>query len=109
MDEAFTIIYPRVLVAFTEAPTCPRLHPHPGSSGPVKHKHRESGDMDRKGEVLLMNSEISSPLSILYLHKLLLMIEEDAQSGMFLKKPQGFSLGLLSAEFTICMADSMAK
>lgn len=42
------IIYPGVLVSFTEAPTCPRLHPHLCSSGPVKHKHRESGIWDGK-------------------------------------------------------------
>lgn len=63
VDEVLRIIYPRVLVSFTEASTCPRLHPHLGSSGPVKHKHRESGIWVGK-----MNSQISSPLCILYLH-----------------------------------------
>lgn len=40
VDEVFGIIYP--VVSLAEAPTCPRLHPHLGSSGPVKHKHRLS-------------------------------------------------------------------
>lgn len=42
MDEVFRIISTRVLVSFAESPTCPRLHPLPGSSGPIKHKYRES-------------------------------------------------------------------
>lgn len=38
---------------------------------------------DMKGEVLFMNSQISSPLCILYICKLALMIKGDAQSGTF--------------------------
>lgn len=41
VDEVFGFLCP--ILSFTEAPTCPRLHPHLGSSGPVKHKHREGG------------------------------------------------------------------
>lgn len=64
MDEVFRIIYPRVLVVLTEAPTCPRLHPHLGSSGPVKHKQGESVGIRWWGGRLSMNSQISSPLSV---------------------------------------------
>lgn len=39
MDQVLGIISP--VVSLTEA--CPRLHPHLGSSGPVKHKHRRRG------------------------------------------------------------------
>lgn len=41
MDEVFKIIYPIVLVSFTEAPTCPRLHLC--SAGLIKRKPGGSG------------------------------------------------------------------
>jgi len=78
MDGVFRIIYPRVLVLFAEAPTCPWPHPHLGSSGPVKLKYRQSRMWVRRKSGrggVLMNSQISSLLNLLYLHLLSLMIE----------------------------------
>lgn len=47
MDKVFGIIYPDVV--FPDAPTCPHLHPHLGSSGPVKQNPWERWIMDRNG------------------------------------------------------------
>lgn len=89
VDEFFRIIYPRVPVSLTEAPTCPCLHPHLGSSRPVKLKHRERGMWVRREERgVLMNSQISSPLSVLCVF----LADDSTKCSKWysLKKPQGF-------------------
>lgn len=108
VDEVFGIIYP--VVSLAEAPTCPRLHPHLGSSGPVKHKHRLSWiweGNERRGDFWwthrshhLWACSISTNFRW--------WLKELLQAVRFKEAP-GFSLSLLSAEFTIRMADSKAK
>lgn len=46
MDKGFGIIYPDVL--FPDAPACPHLHPHLGSSGPVKQEPLEEMNTGRE-------------------------------------------------------------
>ena len=69
MDEVLWKFYP--VVSFAEGPTCPPIHPHLGSSGPVKHKHRERGiweENERRGALdeltdLIPFEDIVSPLA----------------------------------------------
>lgn len=80
-----------MLVSFTEAPTCPRLHPHLCSSGPVKHKHRESGIWDgkeRRGTLDELTNLITSEYTVSPL-----AFADDwrrCSKQCVLKKPQGF-------------------
>lgn len=83
MDEDSRIIY--LVVSFAEAPTCPRLHPHLGSSGPVKHKHRESGIWEGNESRATLD-ELTDLITSVYTaspRAFSLMIEEDAPSSTF--------------------------
>lgn len=107
VDEVFRIISTRVLVSFAESPTCPRLHPLPGSSGPIKHKYRESrmwvknkwGSLDELADFIT-----SRCISISFHWWLKKMLQ-----AVCFKEAPGFSLGLPSVEFMTCKADSKAK
>lgn len=89
VDEVFGIVYP--VVSLAEAPTCPCLHPHLGSSGPVKHKHRLSwiwegnerqGTFDELTD-LITSEYVVSPLAF----------ADDwrrCSKRCVLRKPQGF-------------------
>lgn len=87
VDEVFRIIYPRVLVSFAEATNLPSSSPSPrqlwACKAQIQGGEEKMRVYGRKAGVFLMKSQISSPLSVLYLRLLSMVIEEDAPSCMF--------------------------
>ncbi len=107
VDEVSGNIYP--VVPFTEAPTCPRLHPHLGSSGPVKQKHRE-WDMGREWkEGFSWWAHRSHHLWVYCICTSFHWWLREMFWAVRFKEAPGFSPSLLSAEFTISMAYYKAK
>lgn len=103
MDKGFGIIYPDVL--FPDAPACPHLHPHLGSSGPVKQNLWKRWILDgnkRRGPLAEPTDLITTSAGVYCISARLQWWLKETLKARVLKKPQDFLHSSVSSVYDPC-------